>query len=177
MRLAQAAKLLEPRTAALALILLWSGARISEVLALRVIDLDLTEMLVVLRTLKRRRPHVREVPLPEDLLQRLDRTFDLSARQKDPLARETRIFSCARSTAWRLIKRLCAVTHITGLAASPKGFRHGFGVSTLQAGVPLTLVQKWLGHARLSTTAIYTDVIGPEERSLARRFWTWRGRE
>jgi site-specific recombinase XerD len=49
--------------------------------------------------------------------------------------------------------------------------RHGFGVGTLQSGVPITLVQRWLGHARLSTTAIYADVSGAEEMAFAERFW------
>jgi site-specific recombinase XerD len=41
----------------------------------------------------------------------------------------------------------------------------------LQAGVPLNLAQRWLGHARISTTAIYAAACGPEERALAVRFW------
>jgi integrase/recombinase XerD len=34
------------------------------------------------------------------------------------------------------------------------------------------LVQRWLGHASLRTTAIYADVVGPEERAFAARMWT-----
>jgi hypothetical protein len=37
--------------------------------------------------------------------------------------------------------------------------------------VPLNVVQKWLGHARISTTAIYAAVAGPEEMLFAERFW------
>jgi site-specific recombinase XerD len=48
--------------------------------------------------------------------------------------------------------------------------RHGFGVSAVQAGIPVTLLQRWLGHARLETTAIYANVSGPEEREIAGRF-------
>jgi len=51
-------------------------------------------------------------------------------------------------------------------------FRHGFGVGTLQSGVPLNLVQRWLGHAQIRTTTIYADACGPEEREIAARFWT-----
>ena len=34
-----------------------------------------------------------------------------------------------------------------------------------------SLVQKWLGHAQLSTTAIYADAVGEEEHSIASRMW------
>jgi site-specific recombinase XerC len=44
-------------------------------------------------------------------------------------------------------------------------------VATLQASVPLNLVQRWMGHARLSSTAIYTSVSGDEEVAFAERFW------
>jgi len=37
---------------------------------------------------------------------------------------------------------------------------------------PRHLVQRWLGHASLRTTAIYGDVIGSEERAFAARMWT-----
>jgi len=55
--------------------------------------------------------------------------------------------------------------------ASPKGLRHGFGVAAVSAGISLNVVQKWLGHAQLSTTAIYADAIGEEEQSIAARMW------
>lgn len=35
--------------------------------------------------------------------------------------------------------------------------------------VPLNLTQKWLGHARHETTAIYASATGPEERQFAER--------
>ncbi len=35
----------------------------------------------------------------------------------------------------------------------------------------IATVQKWLGHARLETTAIYLEVSGDEERELAKRLW------
>jgi site-specific recombinase XerD len=36
----------------------------------------------------------------------------------------------------------------------------GGGVSAV---IPLSLVQKWFGHAQLTTTAIYADAVGAEE--------------
>jgi integrase/recombinase XerD len=33
-------------------------------------------------------------------------------------------------------------------------------------------VQKWLGrHAQLSTTAVYANAVGAEEKDIARRMW------
>jgi len=32
-------------------------------------------------------------------------------------------------------------------------------------------LQKWLGHAQLSTTAIYANAIGKEEQDIAARMW------
>ena len=62
---------------------------------------------------------------------------------------------------------------LDGPGASPKGLRHGFGVAGVSAGIPLNLVQNWLGHAQLTTTeargrrsekgtiaAIYADAVG-----------------
>ena len=60
---------------------------------------------------------------------------------------------------------------IRSLPATPKGLRHGFGVHAVMCGIPLNLIQKWLGHADIATTAIYTNVLGPEERAVAARMW------
>jgi integrase/recombinase XerD len=47
--------------------------------------------------------------------------------------------------------------------------RHGFSVAAVSAGIPLNLMQKWLGQAQLSTTAIYADAVGTEEKDIAQR--------
>ena len=59
-----------------------------------------------------------------------------------------------------------------GIAESlckPKALRHAFAVEAGQKAIPLSIVQRWLGHARVETTAIYASAIGDEERDLARR--------
>ena len=60
---------------------------------------------------------------------------------------------------------------IVGLQVTPKGLRHGFGIHAIASGVPLNMVQKWMGHADIKTTAIYTNAVGLEERELAERMW------
>jgi integrase/recombinase XerD len=36
-------------------------------------------------------------------------------------------------------------------------------------GIPLNLVQKWLGHAQLSTTTVYANAVDAEEKDIARQ--------
>ena len=49
---------------------------------------------------------------------------------------------------------------------TPHMLRHTFATNHMLARDPLPLVQYWMGHSRLETTAIYTQV-GPEERRKA----------
>jgi integrase/recombinase XerD len=154
------------------LTLRWSGARISEALALTPAAIDIEIGVANIETLKRRkRGVVRQVPLPPGVLDGLDRVFRLRERQRDPELANRRMWGFSRTTAWRYLKRVMASAQITGTPAMPKGLRHGFGVNAFQANVPPHLVQRWLGHASLETTAIYGDVIGPEERGMAARMW------
>jgi|HubBroStandDraft_3_1064219.scaffolds.fasta_scaffold195155_2 integrase/recombinase XerD len=162
---------LDPNEALFGFTLAWTGARVSEVLALTPASFQVERRIVAFRTLKRRRPSVREVPLPEELVEALDQRFGLRAAQLDPITAGARLWPWRRETAWRLIKDVMRLSGVVGRPACPRGLRHGFGVGTLQAGVPLNLVQRWLGHARISTTAIYADVSGPEEQAFATRFW------
>lgn len=59
-----------------------------------------------------------------------------------------------------------------GPHATAKGLRHGFGMHAIRSGVPINLVQRWLGHARMETTAIYLQAMGREEREIAARMWS-----
>jgi integrase/recombinase XerD len=163
---------LEPTMALFAQTLAWTGARVSEVLALTPASFQIERGVVAIVTLKRRRFSVREVPLPANLLAAIEVHFGIRAAQLDPLGCKCRLWEWHRTTAWRLIKDIMRRCNVVGRPASPRGFRHGFGVGALQAKVPLNLVQRWLGHSRISTTAIYADAAGPEEIEFAGRFWS-----
>ena len=64
---------LERERALFALLLAWTGGRISEILAVRPSSFQLDRSIVALRTLKRRRPHVREIPISPELMNALDK--------------------------------------------------------------------------------------------------------
>jgi integrase len=150
-----------------------TGGRISEILALTPAAIDIDSGVANITTLKRRKPGiVRQVPLPRGVLDELNHVFKIRRSQHDPDSAYRRIWRWSRTTAWRRVKEVMAAAGISGTPAMPKGLRHGFGVNAFQSLVPPHLVQRWLGHASLRTTAIYGDVIGPEERAFAARMWT-----
>lgn len=103
-------------------------------------------------------------------IRELNSVFKLHVTQRDTTAARMRLWNWSRSTAWRHVKKVMRIADLHGSSATPKGLRHTFGVAAFNA-VPPHLVQRWLGHASLRTTAIYGDVSGPEERSFAERLW------
>ena len=60
---------------------------------------------------------------------------------------------------------------VDGSAATPKGLRHAFGIVAVIAAIPLTIIQKWMGHSDVASTSVYLDVSGAEERLVAIRMW------
>jgi integrase/recombinase XerD len=153
------------------LLLMWSGCRISEALAVTPLAIDRQAGTIALITLKRRKDVViRQVPLPMEVLNDLAKVFDLRAREEIPEAAAAPLWNWSRTTGWRKVKKVMDHAGIAGGAAMPKGLRHGFGVAAFQ-WVPPHIVQRWLGHASLRTTAIYGNVTGQEERLFAQRIW------
>lgn len=155
------------------LVLAYTGCRISEALQLTADRIDPAGGLVVFESLKKRRDGIfRAVPVPPALLDALELVHGISEAQRRPDGGAgLRLWTWSRSTAWRRVQEVMQAAGIAGPQASPKGLRHGFGVAAVQAGIPLNLVQRWLGHADLATTAIYVDAVGVEEQELAARMW------
>lgn len=150
---------------AFCLTLFYTGCRISEALNLTAGRVDLTEKALIFETLKRRRRgYFRAVPIPDSLCELLRQS--LSGAEPT-----SRVWNFSRATGYRLMKACMAEAGISGAMACPKGLRHGMAVACLTQKIPLPTVQKWMGHARLETTAIYLDVSGDEERDLAKRLW------
>jgi integrase len=155
-------------------VLTYSGCRLAEALALTADRVDLKEHALTFETLKKRRRGVwRTVPVPPELAAMLDFVHNIrKAQGRKDRGRGVRLWAWSPVTAWRKVKAVMEAAGIAGYHASPKGLRHGFGVAAVQASIPLNLVQRWLGHAQLSTTAIYAEAMGKEERDIAARMWT-----
>lgn len=145
--------------------LIYTGCRISEALSITVRSIDFNERQIIIECMKKRRRGVyRCVPIPDDFVR------ELRSWCKDRGSGE-RLWSWSRMTAYRHLVAVMDAAGVVGDHATPKGLRHGFAVRAIQSGAPLDLVQRWLGHADIRTTAIYSYVLGPEERRIAARMW------
>lgn len=154
-----------PARRAFMLTVFHTGCRISEALNLPAGRIDGAAAAVVFETLKRRRRGCfRSVPVPEALTRLL---LEVAAGK----SADRKVWNFSRSTAYRMIKAKMTEAEIAGGMAMPKGLRHGLAVACISVDIPLPTIKKWLGHARLDTTAIYLDVLGEEERALAKRLW------
>ena len=157
----------------LCMTLAYAGCRLSEALALTADRVDLAAGVLTIESLKKRRAGIfRSVPVPPALLETLDMVHGIREQQSGRgKGRGARLWPWSRMTGWRAVHAVMAAAGLDGVHASPKGLRHGFGVAAVSAGIPLNLVQKWLGHAQLTTTAIYANAVGAEERDIVQRMW------
>lgn len=146
-----------------------TGCRISEALGLDEAHIDFSCNEVSIKSLKKRgHGDVRVLPVPERFIRKI-----WQALERDQLPHGL-LWPWCRMTGYRKIKSVMADAGIAGEWANPKGLRHAFGVRAIQEGVPLNMVQRWLGHADIKTTTIYANAVGPEERAMASRLWNYR---
>ncbi len=140
------------------------GLRASEVTATRVLDLNLVEGTQVVRRAKRGLPGT--LPLPPRSLPALRRylaegrpVLAANGRGAGFLLLSWRGRPLGTSALRELVNRLAVQA---GLRAHPHAFRHAVATALLRNGACPTDVQALLGHADLSTTAVYLRV-GAEE--------------
>lgn len=137
-----------------------SGLRVSELVKLKISEMDLQQGLV---RITGKGSKERLVPLGEWALEWI-RRYLAEAR---PLLLKTpcdEVFltrfgsAMTRQMFWNTIKNHARTAGIASTMISPHTLRHAFATHLLNHGADLRVVQLLLGHADISTTQIYTHV-------------------
>jgi len=141
-----------------------TGVRVAELTTLNLSDIDFRNQLIRV-TGKRRKQRI--VPFGEPasvairsyLEIRESFLFNAPISKRDEQAlflnyQGTRITTRSVGRMVEKYIKICAGTH----AISPHALRHSFATHLLDSGADLRDIQELLGHARLSTTQVYTHV-------------------
>jgi len=154
-----------------ALMLYYTGCRISEALAVQHSRIDYSRQGVVFQTLKRKKKVFRFVPLPSTYLEKLDDVHHVQDMQKDKASENDKIWDFGRTTGWTAITKVMNEAKIKGIHAVPKGLRHSFVIHHQGLGTPDHIIQRWMGWASRDMMEIYGRAVGEEERNLASKLW------
>ena len=145
-----------------------SGLRVSELVGLRIYQVNLSEQ--VLRVTGKGNKE-RLVPFGQAAHHWLARYMNearpqiLKGQQTEDLFVTARGAAMSRVMFWNIVKKSAQVAGIA-VALSPHTLRHAFATHLLNHGADLRAVQLLLGHADISTTTIYTHVARERLRVL-----------
>ena len=137
--------------------LLWHcGLRVSEVSGLMLQDIDLEKGKLFVSNSKERKDRV--IYMSQTTIDALRAYLDFSSDKQ----RESVFEVDGRPLAVRAIQgRLKIYGKQCGVKVSPHRLRHTFASQMLNAGMPVTSLQRYLGHEDLDTTMHYAGVSDP----------------
>ena len=146
---------IEVRDKAMIEMLYATGMRISELLNLKIIDMDINRCVVKVLG---KGSKERLIPFGESALEALNSYF---AVRKNSTSKEVflsnRGSKLSRVAFWKRIKISLSRANLKE-SISPHTLRHAFATHLLNRGADLRSVQLLLGHSDLSTTQIYTHI-------------------
>jgi integrase/recombinase XerD len=137
--------------------------RVSEVIALKIADIDSAAMRIYIRAAKGKKDRV--VPLPQTLLHNL-RQYYLVYCPKDYLFEGQNGGNYSAKSIQSFIKKYARVAKIQK-SVTPHMLRHSYATHQLENGVNIRYAQALLGHNSIKTTELYTHEIKISKNNIA----------
>jgi len=130
-----------------------TGMRVGEVCLVRIEDIDFEERFIRIPWQNTKTKTARSVYAPQENISDIKAYLKLTRRKKGLL------FNLTKRRVQQLVKKY---SDRSGIKASAHTLRHTHVVHALLDKVPISAVQKQVGHKRLTTTQIYSD-LAPEQ--------------
>ncbi len=149
-----------------------SGLRVSELVGLLRGNLDLAGRALIVTG---KGDKQRMVPFGRSALSALRSWLERGRPQLAPRARHDAVFVNARGGVlsrmgwWKILRAHARGAGVTA-RVHPHVLRHSFATHLLEGGADLRVVQELLGHASVTTTAIYTHLDRGYLREVHRQF-------
>ncbi len=139
------------------------GFRVSELISLKIEDLNFDEMIGYVRQAKGRKDRVFNIP--KFLVKKLAKQTK-KQREKDQEYLFTGPKGKLTDRNIQKIVRISAKKAGINKEVHPHTLRHSFATHLLENGTDIRMIQELLGHADLSTTQIYTHISTEELKKI-----------
>lgn len=139
-----------------------SGLRVSEVINLKIQDIDFTELIIHIKQAKGKKDRI--TVFPEKLSDSI-KNLTAGKNMNDFVFSSERGGSLTTRTAQKVFKNSLKKAGINKNATF-HGLRHSFATHLLENGVDVRYVQELLGHQNIRTTQIYTQVTNPTIKNI-----------
>lgn len=138
-------------------VLFGTGMRLSELLGLKINDIDFYEETV--RVLGKRQKE-RIIPITKQLVNQLKAYIELKSLQKFNNKTEDLFVTDKGAAVYKLFIYKIVNSYLTYISTqdkkSPHVLRHSYATSLLNRGADLNAIKELLGHASLAATQVYT---------------------
>jgi integrase/recombinase XerD len=154
------------RNKLIAYLLLYTGVRVSELVNIKLTDID---TLTATLTVRGKGGKVREINLRQDVLQ-LIKQYQLGERRKTRFCESEYLLVSQRANKMHrdaVRNWLANISEELGIKLHPHLFRHTFATRLLRKGVELTTVSKLTGHSSVNMTAKFYIQTTREEKQMA----------
>ena len=140
-----------------------SGCRVSEVVKLKVSDINFKERTAIIRGGKGNKD--RMIVLSKEWLKYLKKYLDKKKIKTENVFTKKNGKNISTDTVQRIVKKAAIAAKIPK-RVTPHCLRHSYATHLLESGTNIRYIQSLLGHSNLNTTQIYTNVASEQLKKV-----------